>query len=97
MTPDLRDEPTELQQRYVGKVARLDIPLHSVITLRRIAEELHGLATNLDWLSRRHEAPAVVLLEARWHVEKAEKKMRGIRGKGRPPKTPTKFRAPNDC
>jgi CelD/BcsL family acetyltransferase involved in cellulose biosynthesis len=93
----MRDAPTNLEATYVGKVARLNIPLHSVVTLRRIAEELRGLATNLEYISRRDDTPPVALLEARYAVERAANRMKEIRGRGRPVKPPPpKFKHPNE-
>jgi CelD/BcsL family acetyltransferase involved in cellulose biosynthesis len=80
------DSPTELQQDYVGRVVRIEIPLRSVVTLRRIAEELRGLATNLDYLSRRHDKPTVVLLEAYGEARRFNKRVAAIKRVGRPSK-----------
>lgn len=83
------DELDGLDRAIVGDVARLDIPLRSVVALRRVAEHLRGLATMLDQLSRRDDMVArSALFEARMTVREVNRKLRVMRGPGRPP-TPT--------
>ena len=38
----MRDRPNQHEQSYLSEVARLDIPLRSVVNLRRVAEELRS-------------------------------------------------------
>lgn len=81
----MRDEPLPHQQGYIGPAARIDIPLKSVTALRRIAEELRGLATNLEYLSRRTgERAGPVLFDARVEVRRANNRIAVIKGRGRP-------------
>lgn len=53
------DELDDLDRCIVGEVARLDVPLNSVVGLRRIADHLRGLAGILDQLSRRDDMVAI--------------------------------------
>ena len=81
------DEVHKMEQDYIGKVARVDVPLKSVITLRRVADELRGLAAKLEYLSHeRTERPAVVMWEARMAVRHCNRKLAQMRGPGRPKK-----------
>lgn len=80
------DELTELDRAIVGDVARLDIPLRSVIALRRVAEHLRGLASMMEQASHRDDlVPRTVLFEVRMQVRAVNKKLRALRGPGRPP------------
>jgi hypothetical protein len=82
-----RDELYPHEQDYVGKTARVEVPLRSVMTLRRVANELRGLAASLEYLSHeRVESPASVMLAARMAVRRCNHKMAAIRGRGRPKK-----------
>lgn len=84
------DELHKYEQDYVGKTARVDVPLKSVVALRRVAEELRGLAARLEFLSHeRNERPPVVMLEARAAIRQCNRKMAALRGPGRPKKHPT--------
>lgn len=79
------DELTELDRAIVGDVARLDIPLRSVVALRRVAEHLRGLATMMDQASRRDDlVPRSILFEVRMQVRAVNHKLRALRGPGRP-------------
>ena len=63
------DELNDLDRVIVGDVARLEVPLRSVVALRRVAEHLRGLASMLDQASRRDDLPArSVLFEVRMQV-----------------------------
>jgi CelD/BcsL family acetyltransferase involved in cellulose biosynthesis len=82
------DEPTPLEQTYVGQTARVDVPLKSVLALRKVAEELRGLATRLEYLTHMtDEKPSAILLEARALVRSCSHRMSVIRGRGRPRKS----------
>lgn len=82
-----RDEITKHEEAYVGKTARVEVPLRSVIALRRVADELRGLAARLEFLGHeKTDRPSEVLLEARYQVRECNHKMAAIRGPGRPRK-----------
>ncbi len=87
-----RDETDAVEETYVGDVVRLEIPLKSVMNLRRVAEELHGLATQLDHLARlSNDKPGVVMLEVRLMAKRCNKRLDAIRGRGRPKRSRHKF------
>lgn len=86
------DEVSDMALAYVGDLVRLEIPLKSVTNLRRVAEELHGLATRIDMLSRfRHEQPSATMIEVRMLVTRTNKRLEAIRARGRPKKSRTKY------
>lgn len=79
------DELTDLDRAIVGEVARLDVPLNSVVALRRVAEHLRGLATMMDQASHRDDLPPrSVLFEVRMQVREVNRRLRRLRGPGRP-------------
>lgn len=81
------DELDGIDRQIVGDVARLDIPLRSVVTLRRVADHLRGLATMMDQVSRMDDRSArSVLFEVRMSVREVNRKLRALRGPGRMPK-----------
>lgn len=79
------DELDGLDRAIVGDVARIDIPLRSVVALRRVADHLRGLATMMEQASKRDDIPArSVLFEVRMTVREVNRKLRSLRGPGRP-------------
>ena len=78
------DRLNKFEESYVPTVARLDLPLTSVVNLRRLASELRGLADRLDWLSRETERPPEVLLSAWSAVRRTGRNCAKIRRPGRP-------------
>lgn len=87
-----RDEVNKHEEAYIGDVVRLEIPLKSVANLRRVAEELHGLAHHLECLGRfNNEKPSVAMLQVRFMVREANLRIDKIRGRGRPKKSRHKY------
>lgn len=81
----MRDEPTPYEHRYIPESVRLQIPLRSVVNLRRVAEELRGLAFQLDTLSRYpEETPALTAMTATTIIRRAQERIASIRYRGRP-------------
>ena len=80
-----RDHKTFVEEQYIPDVARLDIPMRSVVNLRRVAEELRGLAAQLDRISRDTNPKAGSLLfEAAGCVVRTRRRLMAIRRPGRP-------------
>ena len=73
-------------ETWVMPVARLDIPLGSVVNLRRVASELRGLAERLDFLSRDPADSADILSEAWKATRHTNGNLRNIKRVGRPRK-----------
>lgn len=87
-----RDETNQHEEAYIGDVVRLEIPLKSVMNLRRLAEELHGLAHRLECLGRFNtEKPSVAMLQVRFMVKETNRKLDKIRGRGRPKRSRNKY------
>jgi hypothetical protein len=82
----MRDRPSRFEESYLRAVGRIDIPLRSVVNLRRVAEELRGLAQRLDFLSRDPGDTAEVLYEASKAVRHTRHNIEKIRSPGRPKK-----------
>jgi len=79
-------------EKLYGDVARLEIPLRSVHGLRQVADELRGLATRLDCISRYSSGrPALTMMEVYTVVRQCNRKLDRIRGRGRPKKSRNKF------
>ncbi len=79
------DELDGIDRMIVGDVARLDIPLRSVVNLRRVADHLRGLATMMEQASHRDDLSArSTLFEVRMYVREVNRKFRAMRGPGRP-------------
>jgi hypothetical protein len=82
----MRDEHTIFDKTWKQEVARLDIPLRSVVNLRRVASELRGLAERLDALSRDPDDSTHVLDNAARAVRHTAANLRKIRSPGKPKK-----------
>lgn len=81
-----RDEHTKFDKTWRAEISRLDIPLRSVVNLRRVASELRGLAERLDALSRDPSDATDVLADAFKAVRHTRSNMSKIRSPGRPAK-----------
>ena len=79
------DQMTELDKDIAGRTgARLHIPPTDVYSLRRIAGLLHGLAADLDMLSRQTDMRArTVMLEMRACVGDVNRRINEMTGKGK--------------
>lgn len=80
----MRDRLTGYEETYMPTMARLDLPLSSVVNLRRVAAELRGLADRLDWLSRDAADPPDVLFSAWTAIRHTGRNCAKIRRPGRP-------------
>lgn len=86
-----RDEIIKHEESYVGDVVRLEIPLKSLMNLRRVAEELRGLAQRLESIGRFADHPAAGMLEARMIVKATNRRLDEIRSRGRPKRSRNKY------
>lgn len=78
------DTPSFTGKTYIPAIVRVDVPLRSVVNLRRVAENLRGLAERLDFLSRDPRDPDEVLFEARGEARRCHRRMQAIQPPGRP-------------
>lgn len=73
-------------ETWVSTVARIDVPLNSVVNLRRIAGELRALAERLDFISRDTADSADLLSAAGSATRHTNANLRKIKRVGRPRK-----------
>lgn len=93
MSEHQRDRLNQYETDLIGKVVRLEIPLTSVMNLRRVAEELRGLAHKFDCMGRyRNDTPMLVMGEVKSLVSQTNRKLRKIRGRGRPRTEPVTYK-----
>lgn len=86
-----RDEIIKHEEAYVGDVVRLEIPLKSLMNLRRVAEELRGLAHRLECIGRFADRPAAAMIEVRMIVKATNHRLDKIRSRGRPKRSRNKY------
>lgn len=80
------EEMSQLDRDICGadQAKHIIIPLCDVFNLRRISGILHGLASDLDGLSRRHDLQArTIILETRAHIDSANRRIKEMTGKGK--------------
>jgi hypothetical protein len=83
------EEMSEMDRAICGAdtAKHLIIPMCDIYNLRRIAGLLHGLASDLDNLSRRADLRArTIILEVRAEIDSCNKRIREMTGKGKKPK-----------
>jgi len=90
-----RDEHTKFDKTWKPEVIRIEIPLKSVVNLRRVASELRGLASRLDALSRDAADSTILLEDAASAARHTQANMRKIRSPGRPKKLGHSLRWPH--
>jgi hypothetical protein len=76
---ELDDTLTDFDQRIVGRDLKLSMPMHSQVRLRDLADILHGLANQLDNISRDTTLkPRHALFDAGTHVRAAQRKINDV-------------------
>lgn len=78
------DTPTFTGKTYIRQAVRIDVPLRSVVNLRRVAENLRGLADRLDFLSRDPRDADEVLFAAQVEARRCHRRLQSIQPPGRP-------------
>lgn len=91
MSHTMSDDINKLDAIWIGQFCRLEIPLQSTMNLRRVAEELRGLAFRLDGISRYEPDATQAMLDVRSAVRRCNKRIEAIRGRGRPKKSRNYF------
>lgn len=84
MKKRIADTPSFTSRTYINEVVRMDIPMRSVVNLRRVAENLRGLADRLDFLSRDPRDADDVLFEAMSEARRCHRRLQAIQPPGRP-------------
>ena len=83
------DELNPLDQAIVGTVCRIEIPLKSPTALLQVAELLRVLANQCEFTATNKDAdPRVRMLGLMLYARQVNKRMKQIRGRGRPPSRP---------
>lgn len=76
---ELDDTLTDFDRGIVGRDLKLSIPLHSQVRLRDLADLLHGLANQLDLISRDTTLkPRHALFDAGTHVRATQRKINDV-------------------
>jgi hypothetical protein len=88
-------DTVHVSENWVPTVARLDVPLNSVVNLRRIAGELRALAERFDVLSRDPADSADLLSAAGFATRHTNANLRKIKRPGRPAKREHSLRWPH--
>lgn len=84
MAKNPTDAPSFTGKTYIRAVVRIDVPMRSVVNLRRVAENLRGLAERLDFLSRDPRESDEVLFEAATEAKRCHRRLQSIQPPGRP-------------
>lgn len=74
------DELTEADKAYLGKAVRLEIPITSTYTIRRVASLFHSYADRLGVIARRDDKARVILLEASMELHALNRDIREAHG-----------------
>jgi hypothetical protein len=80
------EEMSQMDRDIAGAdtAKHLVIPMCDIYNLRRVAGLLHGLAADLDVLSRRHDVRArTLILETRALIDETNRRIRDMTGKGK--------------
>lgn len=83
---DRDDELDDFDQRIVGHVVRVHIPLRSPSALYQVADLLRGLANECERAAGGHGNARSRLFELRAYARQVDIRMKSLRGRGRPPK-----------
>lgn len=90
------DELTDLDQAIVGSVCRIEIPLRSPSALIQVAELLRGLAAQCEFTATNRDADTRIrMLGLMMYARQVNKRLKQIRGRGRPPRQLTRYGVDN--
>lgn len=96
MLIDHDDELSELDQTIVGTVCRIEIPMRSPSALLQVADLLRGLASQCEFTATNKDADVRIrMLSLMMYCRQINKRMRKLKGRGRPPRLLTKGRGDN--
>lgn len=81
------DTLNETDQAIVGTVCRIEIPMRSPSALMQVADLLRGLAAQCEFTAQNRDADVRVrMLSLMLYARQVNKRMKKLRGRGRPPK-----------
>lgn len=90
------DQLSEMDQAIVGTVCRIEIPLRSPSALVQVADMLRGLANQCEFTaSEKHTDVRLRMLSLMMYCRQINKRMRKLKGRGRPPRLLTRGRSDN--
>jgi hypothetical protein len=85
-----------MDQAIVGTVCRIEIPLRSPSALLQVADLLRGLASQCEFTaSEKHTDVRLRMLSLMLYCRQINKRMRKLKGRGRPPRLLTRGRSDN--
>jgi predicted transcriptional regulator len=91
------DTLSDLDQAIVGTVCRIEIPLRSPSALMQVADMLRGLANQCEFTAQNKDADVRIrMLSLMMYCRQINKRLRKIRGRGRPSKALTQYRGSLD-
>jgi predicted transcriptional regulator len=87
MIIDHDDELNEIDQQIVGTVCRIEIPMRSPSALLQVADLLRGLASQCEFTATNKDADVRLrMLSLMMYARQINKRMKKLKGRGRPPK-----------
>jgi len=90
------DELTDMDQSIIGSVCRLEIPMQSPSALAQVADLLRGVANQCDFVAaNKNDDVRVRMLSLMLYCRQVNKRMKRLRGRGRPPKQLTRYTTDN--
>lgn len=90
------DTLTDLDQSIVGSVCRIEIPLRSPSALLQVADMLRGLANQCEFTATNKDADVRIrMLSLMMYARQINKRLRKIKGRGRPPRQLTRYSSDN--
>lgn len=94
--PPADDTLSETDEAIVGSVCRIEIPLRSPSALLQVADLLRGLASQCEFTATNKDADARVrMLSLMLYCRQVNKRMKKLRGRGRPPRALTRYGVDN--
>lgn len=90
------DYLSETDSAIVGTVCRIEIPMRSPSALYQVADLLRGLASQCEFTASNRDADVRVrMLGLMLYARQVNKRMRRLRGRGRPSKALVRYSADN--
>lgn len=90
------DELSDFDQGIVGTVCRIEIPLKSPSALTQVADLLRGLANQCEFTASSKETDVRVRMFAlMMYARGINRRLKRIKGRGRPPKQLTRYSTDN--
>ena len=86
------DTLNDFDQQVVGSVCRIEIPLRSPSALLQVADLLRGLANQCEVAATDStQPPRMRMFALMMYARTVNKRLRKIKGRGRPPRSLTRY------